>query len=212
MVAETHPFMLEGMLAFLEPRFEIVATVTNGRTLVEQALLLNPDLIILNDMMPLRNGVNAAIQIKENLPAAKLLFFTIHANPAYLEAALSAGATGYVLKSAHGEELLVAIGRVLEGCIYVSPSLSNERMERLNDPRLVAAILRLTLRERESLGLIAQGKASKEIAYLLNISTKTVAFHRENIRRKLGLHSTAELTRHAVEQGLIPRVMRDFAS
>ena len=211
-MAETHPFMLEGMLAFLEPRFEIVATVTNGRTLVEQALLLNPDLIILNDMMPLRNGVNAAIQIKENLPAAKLLFFTIHANPAYLEAALSAGATGYVLKSAHGEELLVAIGRVLEGCIYVSPSLSNERMERLNDPRLVAAILRLTLRERESLGLIAQGKASKEIAYLLNISTKTVAFHRENIRRKLGLHSTAELTRHAVEQGLIPRVMRDFAS
>jgi DNA-binding NarL/FixJ family response regulator len=127
----------------------------------------------------------------------------MHVNPAYLEAALDAGGTGYVLKTSAPEELLDAVKNVLNGRIYVSPSLSSEHLERFSDPSRAAASLRLSTREREILQLIAEGRAGKEIAFLLNISIKTVAFHRENIKRKLGLGTTAELTKHAIEQGLI---------
>ncbi len=123
----------------------------------------------------------------------------MHVNPAYLEA----GGTGYVLKSAAREELLEAVDSVLNGRIYVTPSLSTEHLERFQDPANAAATLRLSSRERQALQLIAEGKAAKEIAFLLSISTKTVAFHRENIKRKLGLRTTAELTKHAIEQGLV---------
>jgi DNA-binding NarL/FixJ family response regulator len=195
--------MLEGLRSLLEPHLESVGTVTDGRALVDAALKLSPDLIVLDITMPLLNGIDAAIQIRKSLPRAKLLFVTMHANPAYLEAALAAGAMGYVLKSAAREELLDAIGSVMAGRIYVSPSLSRERLERFTDPHAAAATLRLSAREREILQLIAEGKAAKESAALLNISTKTVAFHRENIKRKLGLRTTAELTKYAIEQGLI---------
>jgi DNA-binding NarL/FixJ family response regulator len=203
LLADDHPLTLEGLRAFLEPHLEIAGTVSDGRTLVDAALALKPDLIILDITMPLLNGIDAAIHIRKTLPAVKLLFVTMHANPTYLEAALSAGATGYVLKSAAREELLDAIRSVMDGRIYVSPNLSSEHLERFTDPSRAAATLRLSAREREILQLIAEGRAAKEIAYVLNISIKTVAFHRENIKRKLGLRSTAELTRHAVEQGLV---------
>lgn len=203
LLADDHPLTLEGLRAFLDPHFEVVGTVTDGRTLVQEALRLKPDLIVLDITMPLLNGIDAAVQIKRSLPEVKLLFITMHVNPAYLEAALSAGGTGYVLKSAASEELLNAINNVLNGRIYVSPSLSSEPLERFQDPARAAASLRLSSREREILQLIAEGRAAKEIAFRLTISVKTVAFHRDNIKRKLGLRTTAELTRHALEQGLI---------
>jgi DNA-binding NarL/FixJ family response regulator len=203
LLADDHPLTLEGLRAFLEPHPEIVGTVTDGRAVVEAALRLKPDLSILDITMPLLNGIDAAIQIKKSLPEVKLLFVTMHVNPAYLEAALNAGATGYVLKSAAREELLGAIGSVLNGRIYVTPSLSSESLERFHDPSQAATTLHLSAREREVLQLIAEGKAAKEIAYLLTISVKTVAFHRDNIKRKLGLRTTAELTRYAVKQGLV---------
>ena len=153
--------------------------------------------------MPLLNGIDAAVQIKKSLPETKLLFVTMHVNPAYLEAALDAGGTGYVLKSAAGRELLEAVDSVLKGRIYITPSLSGEYLERFRDPTQAAAALRLSTREREVLQLIAEGHAAKEIAHVLNISIRTVAFHRENIKRKLGLRSTSELTKHAIEQRLI---------
>jgi DNA-binding NarL/FixJ family response regulator len=202
-LADDHPLTLEGLRAFLEPHFEGVGTVTDGRALVEAALRLKPDLIILDITMPLLNGIDAAIQIKKSLPEVKLLFVTMHVNPAYLEAALNAGGTGYVLKSAAREELLGAIKSVLNGRIYVTPTLSSEHLERFADPSRAAAALRLSTREREILQLIAEGRAAKEIAFHLAISIKTVAFHRDNLKRKLGLRSTAELTKHAIEQGLV---------
>jgi len=203
LLADDHPMTLEGLRAFLESHLQCVGTASDGRALVELALLLTPDLIILDITMPLLNGIDAALQIRRTLPNVKLLFVTMHNNPAYLEAALNAGATGYVLKSAAREQLLEAIEQVIHGHIYVTPSLSPERLERFADPQSAAATLRLSQREREILQLIAEGKAAKEVAYFLNISVKTVAFHRENIKRKLGLKTTAELTRHAVEQGLV---------
>jgi len=177
--------------------------VTDGRALVEAALRLKPDLVVLDITMPLLNGIEATAQIKKSLPETKLLFVTMHVNPAYLEAALSAGGMGYVLKSSAHEELRQAIQSVLKGRIYISPSLSSEHLERFQDPARAAAALRLSSRERETLHLIAEGRTSKEIAHILNISPKTAAFHRDNIKRKLGLRSTAELTKHAIEQGLI---------
>jgi DNA-binding NarL/FixJ family response regulator len=202
-LADDHTLTLEGIRAVLDPHHDIVGMVTDGRALVDAALRLQPDLIVLDITMPLLNGVDAAVQIKKSLPGVKLLFVTMHVNPAYLEAALSAGATGYVLKSAAREELLDAITSVLNGRIYVTPSLSSEHLERFTDPSRAAATLRLSAREREILQLIAEGRAGKEIAIVLSISVKTVAFHRENIKRKLGLGTTAELTKHAIEQGLI---------
>lgn len=203
LLADDHPLTLEGLRAFLEPHLEIVGTATDGRALVDAALRLKPDLIILDITMPLLNGVDAAVQIQKSLPTVKLLFVTMHVNPAYLEAALNAGATGYVLKSAAREELLVAIKTVMDGRIYVTPTLATEPLDRFTDPARAAVGLRLSTREREILQLIAEGRAAKEIAHVLNISIKTVAFHRDNIKKKLGLRTTAELTKHAIEQGLV---------
>ncbi len=202
-LADDHPLTLEGLRAFLEPHVNTISTVTDGRALVEETLRLRPELVILDITMPLLNGIDAASQIKKSLPGVKLVFVTMHANPAYLEAALNAGGTGYVLKSAAREELLDAIQSVMSGHIYVTPSLSSEHLERFNDPSRAAATLRLSSREREILQLIAEGRATKEIAFLLSISVKTVAFHRENLKRKLSLRTTAELTKHALDQGLI---------
>ena len=203
LLADDHPLTLEGIRAVLEPHHEIVGIVTDGRALVEVALRLKPDLVVLDITMPLLNGIDAAVQIRKSLPGVKLLFVTMHVNAAYLEAALDAGGTGYVLKSAAREGLLEAVNRVLNGQIYITPGLSGESLERFADPSRAAAALRLTAREREILQLIAEGSAGKEIAFGLNISIKTVSFHRENIKRKLGLGTTAELTKHAIEQGLV---------
>jgi len=203
LLADDHPMTLDGIRSVLEHHHELVGAVTDGRALVEAALRLKPDLIILDITMPLLNGIDAAIQIRKSLPTVKLLFITMHVNPAYLEAALSAGGAGYVLKSAAREELLDAVQTVMKGGIYVTPSLSNEHLERFETPSRAAAALHLSLREREILQLIAEGRAAKEIAFHLNISVRTVAFHRENIKRKLGLRTTAELTKHAIEQGMV---------
>ncbi len=117
------------------PHHDIVGSVADGRALIEAASRLQPELIILDITMPLLNGIDAAVQIKKGLPGVKLLFVTMHVNPAYLEAALEAGGTGYVLKSAAGEELLEAVEHVLKGEIYVTPSISSEHLERFKGPR-----------------------------------------------------------------------------
>jgi DNA-binding NarL/FixJ family response regulator len=203
LLADDHALTLTGMRAVLEPHYEIVGTVTDGRALVNAALRLRPQVIVMDIGMPLLNGIDAAVQIKKHLPAVKLLFVTMHDSPAYLLSALQAGASGYVLKSAASEELLEAIDSALKGSIYVSSRLSRESLERFRDSSRAVINLHLSLRERETLQLIAEGRTEKEIAFLLKISIKTVGFHRENIKRKLGLRTTAELTRYAIEQGLI---------
>ena len=165
LLADDHQLTLEGIRTVLEPHHEIVGIATDGRALLEAALRLKPELIVLDITMPLLNGVDAAVQIKKSLPEAKLLFVTMHVNPAYLEAALEAGGTGYVLKSAAGRELLEAVDSVLKGRIYITPGLSGEHLERFSDPTQAAATLRLSTREREVLQLIAEGRAAKEIAF-----------------------------------------------
>jgi DNA-binding NarL/FixJ family response regulator len=203
LLADDHALTLSGMRAVLEPHCEIVGSVADGRALVDAALRLRPQAIVMDIGMPLLNGIDAAVQIKKHLPAVKLLFVTMHDSPAYLLSALQAGASGYILKSAASEELLEAIDSALDGHIYVSSRLSKESLDRFRDSPRAATAFHLSQRERETLQLIAEGRIEKEIAFVLNISIKTVGFHRENIKRKLGLRTTAELTKYAIEQGLI---------
>jgi DNA-binding NarL/FixJ family response regulator len=167
---------------------------------VEAALRTRPELIILGAALPRLNGVDAAAQIKTGLPGVKLLFFT--ESPVHLDAAFKAGATGYVLKSCTGIELLDAVKGILNNRIYVTPSVSPEQLEQFTDASRAAAAVNLTMREREILQLVAEGQATKEIAHGLAISINTVSFHRGNLRKQIGLHGTAGLTRHAIARGL----------
>lgn len=192
LLADDHALTLEGILAILQPLHEVVGTVADGRALVEAAAKLRPDLIVLDITMPLLNGIDAAGLIRKLDPGVKLLFVTMHANPAYLEAVLSAGATGYVLKSAAREELLEAVDTVLSGGIFITPGLSDEHLERFQDPARAASALRLTSRERQILQLIAEGKAGKQIAFcwisLSRPSPSTARTSSENLACALPLN------------------------
>lgn len=202
LIADDHLLTLEGIRTVLETRHDVVGAVTDGRALIDAALRLKPDLIVTDITMPLLNGIDAAVQIRNELRGAKILFVTMHDSPAYLDAGFRAGGSGFVLKSAAREELLDAVDSVLDGRVYVAPRLAAEPLVHdRHEP--VGPQERLTQRERETLQLIAEGKATKEIAHILNVSLKTATFHRENIKRKLGLKTSAALTRYAMEQGLV---------
>ena len=203
LLADDHTLILEGFRNVLEPNYTVVGMVADGRALVEAALRLTPDLIILDITMPLLNGIDAAREIKKHLPEVKLVFVTMHASPTYLQAAIDAGGNGYVLKSSAREEILVAVGQVLKGEFFVTPGVGPKSLSQDADPAWVAASLHLSPREREILQLIAEGKSTKEASHVLGISEKTVAFHKDNLKRKLGLWTTAELTKYALEEGLI---------
>lgn len=203
LLADDHPLTTEGLKSSLAPYFETVGVVSDGMALIENAERLKPDLIILDITMPLLNGIDAARRIRQTLPGTKLLFVTMHTDPSYLEAALKAGADGYMLKSAPPEEIVKAANRVLAGQTHIAAELSLTRLESCATAKNAASKLRLSPRERQTLQLIAEGRASKEIAFVMSISTKTVAYHRENLKTKLGLRTTAELTRHAVQEGLV---------
>ena len=130
LLADDHALTLDCISAILAPHYEIAGTAVDGRALVEAALRLKPDLIVVDITMPQLNGIDAARQIKASLPGIKLLFVTMHSSSAYVKAALDAGGTGYVLKSAIGEELLDAVAAVLSGRVYVSSGLSTKHLER----------------------------------------------------------------------------------
>jgi DNA-binding NarL/FixJ family response regulator len=203
LLADDHALMLDGFSNLLEPRYEVAGTVENGKALVEAAIRLSPDLIILDITMPILNGIDAAREIRKSLPQVKLLFVTMHTGPTYLQAALEAGANGYAVKSSGRNEILAAVEEVLAGARYITPGVGGDGLDRSGDPARAAASLRLTARERQILQLTAEGKSRKEVAYALAISEKTVAFHKNNLKRKLGLRSTAQLTRYALDEGLI---------
>ena len=203
LLADDHALMLDGFSNLLKPKYAVVGTAEDGKALVKAAIRLKPDLIILDITMPILNGIDAAREIRKHLPQVKLLFVTMHTGPSYLQAALEVGANGYAVKSSSRNEILAAVEKVLGGSRYITPGVGGEGLNQWEDTARAAASLRLTARERQILQLIAEGKSRKEIAYALSISEKTVAFHKDNLKRKLGLHSTAELTRYALDEGLI---------
>jgi DNA-binding NarL/FixJ family response regulator len=202
LLGDDHPLFLEGGQGLLREQYEVVGAASDGRALVEAALRLKPGLILLDISMPLLSGIEAARRIKASLPAVKILFFTMHHERPYVQAAFEAGAAGYLLKSATSQELLYAIQEIQKGRLYFSSQLSEHGIF-LQDLGQIAQSFRLSLREQEVLRLIAEGRSSKEMADILNISVKTISFHRENVKQKLGLKTIAELTRHAIANGLV---------
>lgn len=201
---EAHGLTIEGFRTVIARRHRIVSTARDGLDLVDAALRLKPDLVALAISMPRLNGIEAARLIKAKLPKTRILFVTRHGGANYIQAAMSAGGDGYLLKSDDSECLLEAIDKIMAGQVYFSPQLSVEYLTHPSYPKEVTGELRLTARERQILQQIGEGLAAKEIAGALRISIKTVSFHRENIKRKLGVRTTADLTRLAMEVGLIP--------
>ncbi len=208
LIADDHALMLDGLTRLLSAEFKIVGTAENGRTLLEAALRLKPDLIVLDIGMPELNGVEASRQLAEQLPATSLVVVTQQLDPDYLRAAFQAGVRGYVAKQSASTELLLAINLVLRGGYYITPLIPapevNGRMKL--SPNASPSDLfgiDLTGRQREVLQLIAEGRSTKEISIALRISPKTVEFHKSGLMDELGVRTTAELTRYALSKGII---------
>ncbi|HNI67767.1 MAG TPA: response regulator transcription factor [Nitrospira sp.] len=204
LLADDHTLVLEGFRRIVEQRCEVVGAVEDGRALLEAAVRLRPDLILLDISMPLLNGVDAGRQIKKLLPDVKLIFVTMHADPAYVSEAFKAGASAYLLKRSAARELDQAIEAVLKGQYFVTSLLTREIVTGLSSEEggMFSQRQDLTPRQREVLQLIAEGRTIKEIAALLNISPKTVEFHKAQIIFHLNLRTTAELTKYALAHGL----------
>jgi DNA-binding NarL/FixJ family response regulator len=205
LIGDDHPLILNGIRTLLTPRYEIVGAAHDGHAIIEAAERLRPDIVILDVSMPLLNGIDAARHIKSVLPATIIVFLSMHASPMYLRRALDAGAAGYVLKTGAAEELLTALDDVRRGRLYVSPEFGPDVIESVRSPtgRPTRSTLLLTDRQREILQLVAEGRQNKEIAEVLGVSVKTVEFHRGRLMKKLNAKSVAELTRYAVQEGLI---------
>ena len=206
LLGDDHAFILDGIRAVLQVQYEVVGQAQDGRALVDAAERLKPDVVILDISMPQLNGFEAAKQIKKSRPQVKLIFLSQHLNPAYLRQALKVGASGYVLKSGATGELQQAIREVLRGRIYITPTFGQNVIDglwsRLGEVNNQAE--ELTDRQREILKLIIDGKGNKEIADILHVSVKTVEFHRARLMSRLGVRSVAELTKVALQQGLVP--------
>lgn len=205
LLGDDHPLVVDGVRGLLSNRYELVGSTNDGRSLVEAAVRLAPDVVILDISMPILNGIDAGREIKKALPETKLIFLTMHTNAVYLRKAIEAGASAYLLKSGASEELLAAIDAACKGDSYVSPSFRPEVLETLQQPpgKHSRSIVELTERQRQILQLVAEGRQSKEIADMLQVSLKTVEFHRSRLLAKLGARTVAELTRLAIEEGLI---------
>jgi DNA-binding NarL/FixJ family response regulator len=205
LLADDHTLLLEGIRLLLEPEFELVGSVEDGQTLLVAAKTLKPDVILLDISMPRLNGIDAARRLRKILPSARLIFLTMHAGADYVTEAFRAGAMGYILKRAAASELLTAIHTVLKGNHYVSPLVTRNSLDLLISSSKPKGKLsdRLTPRQREVLQLVAEGRSRKEIASILNISVKTVEFHKGKLMRELNLQTVADFTRYAIEHGII---------
>ena len=204
LVADDHPIVAEGLRSLLEPTFEVVAIVQNGRELVVAAKKLNPDVIVVDISMPLLNGIDAVSQIRSAGIQAKIIFLTMHTETNYARRALAEGASGYVLKHSASSELLFAIQQALAGRTFVTSTVA-ARIEhtRAAEKASLNALEELTARQREVLQLLAEGHSAKQISSVLNLSRRTVEYHKYNLMEVLGLHKSAELIRFAVEHGLV---------
>jgi len=195
LIVDDHALVAEGLRRLLENDFELTGAVTDAESMISAAEEKRPDLIVLDISMPGMNGIQAARELTRRGIRSKIVFVTQQTGRYYIEAAMNAGASGYVLKQAAPHELVRALHDVMHGRTYITPSINEPANTGIND---------LTSRQRQVLQLVAEGKSAKEIASALNISPKTVEFHKAAIVERLGVRTTAELTRYAIESGLIP--------
>ncbi len=205
LIADDHKILAEGVRGLLEPEFEVVGVVDDGRELVAAATELQPDVIVADISMPSLNGIEAAAQLRESGVTSKVVFLTQHREVAYARRAIDAGAAGYVLKHSVATELVTAIHEALCGKTYITPMIAGELLDsyRNNDAGEDDAMHQLTPRQREVLQLVAEGHSAKQIAARLKISIRTAEAHKANILKALELQSTAELVQYAIRNGII---------
>ncbi len=205
LLGDDHVLLLEGVRTLLEGDFEIVGAFENGRDLLEAAVALQPDAILLDITMPQLNGIDATRQLRKLVPQSKIIIVTMHADPEYVHEAFRAGASAYVLKQSAVSELVIAIETVFQDSTYITPLITGESLQKLRKSvgRSSTSGSLLTPRQREVLQLVAEGRTSKEIARSLQISMKTVEFHKSRIMKELGMHSVAEVTRYAMRAGIV---------
>jgi DNA-binding NarL/FixJ family response regulator len=206
LLADDHRIVTEGLKSLLEPEFELVGIVEDGRALLDAAKKLRPDVIVADISMPLLNGIDSVRQIKKDHEEIKVVFLTMHPDVTYAVSAFEAGASGYVLKHSAPTELVTAIRSAMNGKTFVTPLLAGEFMQQTKERAGQRdESTRLTQRQREILQLLAEGKSAKDIASVLNISSRTVEFHKYRIMKDLGLKSAAELIHYAVRHGIVTK-------
>lgn len=197
-VADDHVLVAHGLAKLVENELEVVAIVDQGRDLPSVIQRHQPNVVLVDISMPEYTGVEAARQVRELAPNCKVIIVTMHSNPEYVREAFRAGASAYVLKRSAVSELMAAVHQVLAGNVYVSPFIAKDIVTILSEPPAPT----LTLRQREVLRLVAEGRSAKEIAESLGISVKTAQFHKAMLMDKLNVHSTAELTKYALAHGI----------
>jgi DNA-binding NarL/FixJ family response regulator len=205
LLADDHAIFLEGLTRLLEPEFEVVGKAPDGRAMLEMSARLNPDVIIADISMPLLSGIEAVRQLRRKDSRTKVIFLSMHSDAELASEALRLGASGYVVKHSAAESLSRAIREVLNGGTYVSPRISVDVLSTLQQTSTHSDRLAVTLtqREREVLQLVSEGRTIRGIANILDIASRTVVFHKSNLMDKLGIRTTAELTRYAFQSGLL---------
>jgi DNA-binding NarL/FixJ family response regulator len=201
LLADDHKFITEGLKNLLEPDYEVIGTVSDGKALLEEAARLQPDVIVADISMPKLNGIEAIRQIAEQKIQARIIVLTMHPDITYATRAMEAGATGYVLKHSAPQELLQAIKASLLGKKFITERIKREldgTPHTRQDP-----VRKLTRRQREVLQLLAEGHSAKQVGDILNISSRTVEFHKYNIMEELGIHNSAELVQYAIKLGIV---------
>ena len=200
LLADDHTLLLDGYERLLEEEFDVVGTAANGREVVEMAITRRPDLVLMDVSMPLLNGIDAARRLAALMPETKILMVSMHDDPNYVVESLRAGATGFVLKRSGWAEVLRAMKAILAGETYIDPAVAAQTTELLGRSEVGEDIL--TLRQREVLQLVAEGRTAQEIAAVLKISVKTVEFHKARIMQHLGVRTIAGLTKYAMRHGI----------
>lgn len=205
LLADDHLLVLEGFRRILEGQYELVGAVEDGRALLDAAEKLQPDIVILDVSMPLLNGIDAAAQLKKICPSTKIIIVTMHADREYIRSAFEAGASAYVLKRSAVDELDQAIRAAVAGHSYITPLITKDMLSVFLSTAsdTSSETQRLTTRQREVLQLLAEGRTAKEIANILNISSRTVEFHKSQILTQLKLQTTADLIKYALTHGIV---------
>jgi two-component system NarL family response regulator len=207
LIVDDHPMVAEGIQSILEnyDDIDVIGTLSNGRAVIDQLDSLTPDVILMDLNMPCMGGLSATEIVLERRPETHIVILSMHDNPEYIASALSHGAKGYLLKDVPTDEIKQAIDTVMAGARYLCTGAAGSLA-----PKPHGAREALTEREQTILLQLAQGKSNKDVALILEISVRTVETHRKNIKRKLGISSTAGLTRYALEHGVLQGTGRSF--
>ena len=198
LIADDHTLVAQGLASIIADKYDVISTVESGAELLNVAATSPPDLALIDISMPDMTGLEAAEKLLALVPRCKVIFVSMHSKPDFVREAFAAGAMGYVLKRAAASELLDAMQEVLKGNAYISRQIASGVLAAFLHPRSAA----LTDRQRQVLRLVSEGRSGKEIAKSLSISVKTAQFHKTTIMQKLGVHTTAELTKYAIDHGI----------